>query len=531
MTINLTVVQRAFNVTVRSRDVVLQTTLLGYWSRQGGGTHDFDRRPSLVTWAAANPVPQGTIAHAGGYAFEFVSLALSEISDLPGWKPHGDATAYHWGENLVPGTTDMAPAITEGFLHYPVLKIRGRNAVASGLGWLDKALIGEKSQGTGCTVLLGLSASIPVNTPILAIGGRSHILNVQIGYDTITGTEARFERVAVGTVSPGGVKLARGSQLMGLTFKNVGTVICDNDIGCFSCAFANWDIIDFSYTTFDFSATGRTGNIYSNIYARSSAYDPMHGILFEGRESGSVWQQINMELFNCRGNVVVMHGCQGASINAFHIEGVGHTGPNLAYFDLEQTDYSGGGFSYANLPMLFDGVQLWLLGDAGYEDDGGAYSAKSATSYINIETLSFKGLAAPDIVAFPSYPLNRRGLDKVLGFKVFARKAGLTDRNYKVRIGHVAYFDYTSTPANEAIELGWDTTSSDSDYIDFIPSAPSGAGSGAFADLTATPTTLTGYGITDGATQTYVNARTPQITVASTSPASPASGDVWIDIS
>ena len=51
-----------------------------------------------------------------------------------------------------------------------------------------------------------------------------------------------------------------------------------------------------------------------------------------------------------------------------------------------------------------------------------------------------------------------------------------------------------------------------------------------WANVTGTPTTLAGYGIADGATSAYVDARTPQVTSSTTAPTSPATGDIWVDM-
>jgi len=71
---------------------------------------DFFGRPSFVTWAASNTVPQGHIINAGGFTYQYIGSGTA-ISDLPGWVPFGRVYPDHFKENSIPGTTSMKAAI------------------------------------------------------------------------------------------------------------------------------------------------------------------------------------------------------------------------------------------------------------------------------------------------------------------------------------------------------------------------------------------------------------------------------------
>lgn len=78
---------------------------------------DFASRADAVIWANENTPAIGFVIRAGGIEWEFRTYALDVISDMPGWRPLGVLTPYHWAENTVPGVTDMTAAFNVA-LHY-----------------------------------------------------------------------------------------------------------------------------------------------------------------------------------------------------------------------------------------------------------------------------------------------------------------------------------------------------------------------------------------------------------------------------
>ncbi|MGV8987828.1 MAG: hypothetical protein ACOH2H_16260 [Cypionkella sp.] len=97
MTLNVTIPQRSYNLKIRARDIVLETTLVtGAGSQSKALT--FASRPLMETWAATHTPAAGAIMTAEGRSYQFVSYALAAvISDLPGFLPLARLNFGHWG--------------------------------------------------------------------------------------------------------------------------------------------------------------------------------------------------------------------------------------------------------------------------------------------------------------------------------------------------------------------------------------------------------------------------------------------------
>ncbi len=71
---------------------------------------DFATRAAFVTWATGRTPAVGLVMRAGGYAYRYIGSGTA-ISDLPGWVPDAVATAVHFGADLT-GATNAITAVS-----------------------------------------------------------------------------------------------------------------------------------------------------------------------------------------------------------------------------------------------------------------------------------------------------------------------------------------------------------------------------------------------------------------------------------
>ncbi len=71
---------------------------------------DFATRAAFVTWATGRTPAVGLVMKAGGYAYRYAGSGTA-ISDLPGWVPDAVATAVHFGADLT-GATNAITAVS-----------------------------------------------------------------------------------------------------------------------------------------------------------------------------------------------------------------------------------------------------------------------------------------------------------------------------------------------------------------------------------------------------------------------------------
>ena len=71
---------------------------------------DFSTRAAFVTWATGRTPTTGLVMRAGNYAYRYIGSGTA-ISDLPGWVPHGTPTALHFGADNT-GATSTIPQVS-----------------------------------------------------------------------------------------------------------------------------------------------------------------------------------------------------------------------------------------------------------------------------------------------------------------------------------------------------------------------------------------------------------------------------------
>ncbi len=142
--------------------------------------------------------------------------------------------------------------------------------------------------------------------PIVLAGYKSSISDIQFKYKDglVTGKENRGERVGIFTGYT--MTLQKGASIKNVKLTNVGTGlyspgdILSSQLGieqagteddkqlsavCYSAAFENIVVNDFSFAGIDFTTHSRTGNVFDNIYLSSGKYACESAFVFKGGES------------------------------------------------------------------------------------------------------------------------------------------------------------------------------------------------------------------------------------------------------
>lgn len=71
---------------------------------------DFATRAAFVGWAAGRSPMAGLVMRAANVAYRYAGTGTA-IADLPGWVPYGTASALHWGADPT-GTSNAVPAVS-----------------------------------------------------------------------------------------------------------------------------------------------------------------------------------------------------------------------------------------------------------------------------------------------------------------------------------------------------------------------------------------------------------------------------------
>ncbi len=406
----------------------------------GGGTAQdyagFDTRAAFVAWSVGKTPAVGAIIEAAGYSYRYISTGVA-ISDLAGWVPLGYAFPDHWAHNLSPGVTNMVAAMALALGYSATVYLAGGSyAVGSTLAWDNATLVGNNDRGTARTVILGLSASIPVGQAVVAPGRSSTVRAVQIAYDTLTGTETQDQRVGLDTRGLA-LTLQRGSVIDEVVFDNVGTAISDYGTGEFSVTYGTLEIGSHSYRGVDIRGTSRTGSVWLNLYINGGAtYTPEGGFCITGQGAGGFIGQLNVEHAAYSGYPVRLEGLQGLVINSLHIEGVDCTTTSFGYLGLDSASVTIQSLNVLNTRMSTDNTAVVRLARAAYQSTAVSplLTTVSTTSNLKIGKLHLKGLASPSNTIYPSYPVGRTGVRNCPGFNVFKRDTAFTDQNWLVEV-------------------------------------------------------------------------------------------------
>jgi len=124
---------------------------------------NFAARAAALTWQSSENQPDGTVITVAGLAFRKKSGGTA-IADMPNWLPALEVYADHFGENSVPGTTDMSAAIQAALTY------------VGGLGG------GEVRLGQGIYIAKGLN--VPNQTYVVGQGIDSTTLKLKNAANT-----------------------------------------------------------------------------------------------------------------------------------------------------------------------------------------------------------------------------------------------------------------------------------------------------------------------------------------------------------
>jgi hypothetical protein len=326
----------------------------------------------------------------------------------------------------------------------------GIYAVGSTLAWDNATLIGNNDRGTARTKIQGTAAAIPVDNAIVAPGRSSTIRAIQIGYDTLTGTETQDQRVGLdcrGLTQT----LQRGSVIDEVVFDNVGTAISDYGQGEFSVTYGTLEIVRHSYRAVDIRGTSRTGSVWLNVYINGgTSYTPEGGFCVTGQGAGGVIGQLNVEHGAYTAYPVRFEGLQGLVINSLHLEGIDCTTSGFGYVGLDSSSITVHSLNVLNTRMTTDNTAVIRLARAGYQSTAVSplLTTASLTSNLRIGKLHLKGLASPNNALYPAYPAGRTGVRNCAGFNVFKRDTSYTDLNWLVEVQDYLWSTYSAQAAD-----------------------------------------------------------------------------------
>lgn len=355
------------------------------------------------------------------------------------------------------GVTDDATAINKALEYFGTAYLpEGTFAVGATLR-RDNCVL--KGSGWAATWIKGLSASLPVDAAIVRLGRTSVIETLRIGYDTITGTEGRHQRVGIDLRGDNWI-LQRGSKIDKVMLTNCGTGISDFGGNVFSVAFGAIELAQCSYAYIDISGTERTGNSWENVYCGGSTFTMPYGVRFEGFESGGTFGQINVEHTAFSVAAVRLAGMVGTVIDSLHIEGTDLTAGGAALVSLDQSDVQFGVVNVVNTRQTVDAVFMFRLNSPNYPAaGGGSYAASTSQGRLRIGVLHLLGLADPNAPLYPAYPVGRRGIVNVAGWKFIS--CADTTRNWGVEVNEYHYGIYPGQPNDALVYEFADTWYSD----------------------------------------------------------------------
>jgi len=287
---------------------------------------EFAARSALVSAISGGLVPlDGVTYRARGMDYIGASGATA-IADLPGLRPGIMVYPDHYAENATPGTTDMGPAIQKCLDNYGSCNLLSTTYATGQTIAKDNCTIRGAKSGGGIdgfrSRILGLSASLAVGEPILKIGRTSSLLDFDMGYDTLTGSEIEGERVGLDCAGVS-LTLQRGSRIDGVRPINCGTAI----IGLpFSVTIGTMEVGAHSFCGIDcvgVEAGGPTGNFWQNVYINDgNTYTPSYGARFgAGISFAGVVGQINVEHGSYEVAPIAFYNAAGLQVLSLHIEG------------------------------------------------------------------------------------------------------------------------------------------------------------------------------------------------------------------
>ncbi|WMT39580.1 glycosyl hydrolase family 28-related protein [Paenibacillus sp. D2_2] len=251
--------------------------------------------------------------------------------------------------------------------------------------------------GAGMFVTQIVASNPGVKAPVLKAGRTSVVADLGLSFqaDLITDREAAGERVGIYTSAQW--SLQRGSTIRNVRISDVGTAIYSpNGAESFSVTYDTLEIENFSYRGIDFSSDIRTGNVFNNIYLKSSRPHVDVPFALTGEESEVSITQLNVEHTKVN-TAILLEGVYGLAASTIHIEGVTLRNPNSGYITLDGSTGSIESLSVYYSPIEQQRVSLIQLGDSTY-DIGNSFKPETAATaaFLRVGTLHVKGLNDPN---------------------------------------------------------------------------------------------------------------------------------------
>ena len=367
--------------------------------------------------------PKVTFTQAGTGATQ--RTVESKLQDVVSVKDFGAV-----GDGVADDTAAFTVALSsENVVHVPV----GVYRITSSLSFQNTDIVGE---GWGAIIEGDI---VSAADPLIKAGRSVSISNISLRYKAsrISGSETQGQRVLIATYGgANNYSLQRGSEIRNIFFGLCGTgIYSPTNYPAFSVTLDTLEIDGFTFRGIDFNAPNRTGNVYRNIYIKSTSATPNAGFYLDGEESECVIDQLNVEHTQFALAPVVLRDVRGLAASTIHIEGCDLASTDKSYLLFENSSGSIEALSVFYTRMSYDNTSVVRLGSINYDDFGTQYDP-DVLRYLRIGVLHLKGIAQPDAVLYPSYPAARRGFSgsTITGFYLFERPNSFTSRDFYVNV-------------------------------------------------------------------------------------------------
>lgn len=321
-------------------------------------------------------------------------------------------------------------------LYFP----KGVYKISRPIHLLNKKIVGE---GQKSTIILMTSRDSDV--AVIRAGGKSQIESISLGFDDgiLTGNEREGQRVGL-SVGCNKRALSWGSSVRNVRIFSCGTGIYSSDMDNSSSASVTYDTLEisnFSYRGVDFTATNRTGNVFTNIYMYSRKYAVDTLFSMDTEESEVSIHQLNVEHAHCKYGIR-LRGVRAAAISSLHAENLFLDGPESAVMYLENSSVTIDAMSVYYVGLKRPYCRLFELGDTVYDlGYGWQLHHPENLGYLHIGTLHLKGINSPWMKDPSKWPA--RGLEALNGkdFLIFHRREDAKGE-YRVEIDQYVYYTF-----------------------------------------------------------------------------------------
>ncbi|OUS70590.1 hypothetical protein B1748_27990 [Paenibacillus sp. MY03] len=396
-------------------------------------------RMTFTTAASPDTVLKWGIRQGGGIVIDDITVVKGKaVIPTADGDEIGYANVVHYGAVPDDGGDDTAAfkqAIATGkSIYIPA----GTYHVSETLEFQNQNLIGS---GMFVTGLVGTMPD--AKAPILKAGRTSTIADIGLYFapELITDNEGKGDRVAIYTGAQW--SLQRGSTIRNVRIADVGTgIYSPNGAESFSVTYDTLEIEQFSYRGIDFRSDIRTGNVFRNIYLKSSRPHVDIPFAMTGEESEVHIEQLNVEhtLVN---TAILLEGVYGLAASTVHIEGVTLRSPGTGYVTLNHSAGSIESLTVYYTPIQENGISLVKVLDGTY-DIGQSYKPETA-GFLRIGTLHVKGLNDPN-AALHGAKVGGLNRSDASGFVFFDRPSSAIG-DYAVQLDNYVWYTFQDDQA------------------------------------------------------------------------------------